>query len=220
MEIKSTIDIKPDKFNCLVYGESGVGKTTLASTLDNCLIVSMESGLLSLKDYEVDYIEVNSLEKLKSVLTEAANSSYDTIFIDSLTEIAQLMVAHCKTVYPNDNQVMKVYGLYNDMITKMIKFTRDMNKNVVYTALEKVDKDNVGVRFHLPDLSGSIATKCPALFDFVFNLSVFEQDEKEVRALLTSNKNNYICKSRTRNLSEYEPANLGKVINKAFNIKE
>ena len=119
MKIKSTIDIKPDKFNALIYGESRSGKTTLAHTLDNCLIISPERGLLSLKQYPVDYMEVSTLDELKQALVIASKSDYETIFIDSLTEISQQMVAHAKTVYPNDNQVMKVYGLHKEMITQL-----------------------------------------------------------------------------------------------------
>ena len=219
MIIKSTKDIEPVIFNCLVYGESGAGKTTLASTLDNCLVISIESGLLSLKKFDVDYIEVVTLEDLKSALIMASTTDYKTIFIDSLTEISQRMVEFAKKQYPNDNQIMKVYGMHADMINSMMKFTRDMNKNIVYTALEKVEKDNIGVRYHVPDLAGSIATKSPALFDFVFNLSVFNKDDQEHRYLLTSKKNNYICKSRAT-LDDYEEPHLGNIIKKAFNTGE
>jgi ABC-type dipeptide/oligopeptide/nickel transport system ATPase component len=216
MQVKSTYDIKPTQLHALVYGQSGAGKTYLATTLKNALVISMESGLLTLKDHKIDYVEAKNLEELKAKLSEASKSSYDTIFIDSLTEISQQMVAHAKKIYPNDNQVMKVYGMHNDMITSMIKYTRDMNKNVIYTALEKVEKDNTGRRYHVPDLAGSIATKCPALFDFVFNLQVLEVDQKEVRTILTAKRENFICKSRTNNLNDFEPAHLGDIINKAF----
>ena len=215
MEIKSTSNIQPIKLNALVYGESGSGKTYLASTLNNCIIVSVESGLLTLKDFSVDYVEATTLEQLRSTLAELSTSKYDTIFIDSITEISQKMVEYAKAVYPNDNQIMKVYGLHNDMITKMIKYTRDMNKNIIYTALQKVDKDVTGIRYHVPNMAGSIASSCPALFDFVFNLSVIEKDNNDERLLLTSSKNNYICKSRVR-LDDYELPHLGNIINKAF----
>jgi hypothetical protein len=92
-----------------------------------------------------------------------------------------------------------------------------MNKNIFYTALEKVDKDELNRRFMLPDIVGSIAHKCPAYFDFVFNLRVFEKDNIKVRKLLTRAQDGYLCKDRSGELSEYEDANLGLIIKKVFN---
>ena len=224
MIIKKSNQIVASNINALIYGESGTGKTTLASTLgDKTLIVSLESGLLSLKDHDIDYVEIEGktgVEKIthfRQVLLEIAKSDYQNIFIDSLTEIAQAFVELAKHEYPDDRQTMKMWGFYNECITKLIKYTRDMNKNIFYTALAKVDKDEAGRRFILPDMAGSIASKSPAFFDFVFHLMVFEKDGEKKRALLTEKKNGCICKVRSGKLDEYEVAHLGNIINKVFN---
>jgi hypothetical protein len=65
-----------------------------------------------------------------------------------------------------------------------------------------------------PNLIGSSAVECPAFFDFVFHLEVFEKDEQKIRALLTDAKDNVLAKSRTNALKEYEPANLQLIFNK------
>lgn len=224
MQIKSTKDIKPNKINALIYGESGVGKTTLGGTLPpKTLIVSLESGLMSLKNKAIDYVEiegstgVEKINHLKSLLSQIAKSDYDTLFIDSLTEIAQCFVEYAKNEYPDDRQTMKMYGYYNELITKFIKYTRDLNKNVFYTCLQKTDKDEVGRRFHLPDMAGSIALRSPAYFDFVFTLRVFEKDGEKIRALQTSPDGGYICKDRSGILEQFESPDLGEIINKVFN---
>lgn len=224
MNIQNTNDIKPTKINCLIVGESGSGKTTLAKTLNGkTLIVSLESGLLSLKDSSIDYVNiegndgVQKVEHIKKLLPEIIASDYDNIYFDSLTDIAACFVEYAKKEYPDDRQTMKMFGYYGDMITKFIKYTRDMNKNVFYTALEKVTTDDVGRRFVLPDMMGAIASKSNAYFDFVMNLRVFEKDGEKVRALLTSSGGGYICKDRSGKLEEYEKPNLGDIINKVFN---
>ena len=49
------------KVKCLVYSEAGVGKTILNRTAPNNIVLSAESGLLSLQNDNVPYIEINSI---------------------------------------------------------------------------------------------------------------------------------------------------------------
>ena len=223
MQIKSTKDIKAERINALIYGQSGAGKTTLAGTLKGkTIIISLESGLLSLRSKDVDYIEikgeggVSKIAKIKEALNFVSKSDYVNVYIDSLTEIAQCFVEYAKHEYPEDRQTMKMWGRYSELITAFIKYCRDMDKNVFFTALEKTTQDDVGRRFCLPELPGSIATKCPAYFDLVFNLRVIKTDEKELRVLLTSSKENYICKDRSGKLQEYVKPDLGAIMHEVF----
>ena len=82
MEIKKTNDIVPTSLTALIVGQPSVGKTTLASTLPETLIVSCESGLLSLKNYKVDYIEINNIKTLTESLLFAKDSKYKNIYFD------------------------------------------------------------------------------------------------------------------------------------------
>jgi putative transposase len=76
MEILGAKDIHVGGIKCLIYGTAGTGKTTLASTLDpeKTLIVSFESGLLSLLDEpgmdKVQFVNVSTLKELNEIYTE------------------------------------------------------------------------------------------------------------------------------------------------------
>lgn len=219
MEVKNTKGIVPDQFHALIYGESGAGKTTLASTLDSVVVISVESGLLSLKGHDVPYVECTTLAQVREAIIWAAKSEYKNIFIDSLSEIASLVVDEAKKKFPDSKNTMQLWGLYNENITKMIKFTRDLKKNVIYTALEKVEKNETGKRYHLPDLPGSIASRAPQFFDFVFNLKVIQREDEKHRVLITDKQDRYVCKSRLV-LQEFEEPYLGKIIETAFKTGE
>ena len=91
-----------------------------------------------------------------------------------------------------------------------------MNKNVFYTCLQRDDKDDIGRVTHLPNLIGSIRESCPAMFDFVFAMRIFETEDEKKRALQTDSNDGYIAKDRSGKLNNYEPADLGAIINKVF----
>ena len=220
MKVSNTNDIKPTKVNALIYAPSGYGKTTLAKTLPpKTIVISLEAGLLSLKGSNVDYVEVDpkrKLESLREYLGEIVKSDYDTIFIDSLSEISQMFLEEAEKKFPDARNNMQKYGLYNQMMMAFIKYCRDLDKNVFFTALQKDDKDEIGRITHIPDLVGSISKKCQAYFDFVFCLMIFEKDDEKKRVLLTDAHDGYVAKDRSIHLDQYEPADLGLIIKKVF----
>lgn len=224
MDIKNTNDIVATKITALIVGESGAGKTTLAKTLPpKTIVISLEGGMLSLQGCNVDYIEIDckrKIESLRKILDDVSKSDYDNVMIDSLTEISQAFVEFAKLEYPDDRQTMKMYGYYNELMIRFIKYCRDMDKNIFFTALQKTIKDDIGRMYHHPEMIGSIAGKCVAYFDFVFALLVFEKDGVKKRALLTNKQDNYACKDRSGRLDAFEPPHLGDIINKVFDQKQ
>ena len=70
----------------LLYGAPKVGKTTMLSKLDNCLIIDTEQGANMLEGY----IEaINSREELVNLLKEATEGhEFDYVAIDTIDKIA------------------------------------------------------------------------------------------------------------------------------------
>ena len=88
-------------FNILVYGVSGVGKTTLAGSasavpdLSPVLFVDVEGGTLSLAGTypKVEVVPVQSfmdIQKIYDELYKTGGSGYRTVILDSLTEAQKL----------------------------------------------------------------------------------------------------------------------------------
>ena len=94
LNITSTSYIAALRLFVLVWGYSGVGKTSLSLTCPGkVLIVSAESGLLPLAGHNIDVIEISSWLEVQQLLNflnqESTKATYQWIFIDSLTEAAQ-----------------------------------------------------------------------------------------------------------------------------------
>lgn len=81
------------KLKALIYWNPKTGKTTFAWTAPNPLFICAENWLLSIKDKAPEYVEVKTLQELKDLYKwlKDTNPKYDTIVIDSLSEISKII---------------------------------------------------------------------------------------------------------------------------------
>ena len=217
MTVKNTKGLHTEQIKMLIYASSGVGKTTLAGTITDgiTVIISAESGLLCLSDKEIDVLEVKTFEQVRDAyLFVLKESNYDNIFIDSLTEISDILVSHLEKQpeFKDPKNTLKMWGEYNKKMTELIKGFRDLNKNVIFTALPD-DVQDSGVITKKPLIKGTATQKllC-SYFDEVFYLAI-DPITKE-RQIQTQPTSNIEAKDRSGKLLDYEEPNLQNIINK------
>lgn len=223
MKITKTNEVENHHIFALIVGASGVGKTSLAKTLphNETLIISAESGLLSIQDASIDVVEINSLSELKNVFTflSTNENKYKNIFIDSLTEMGEMIFHALKPEYEKS----QTFGLYNDYTDKIIatlKYLRGLVKyNIWITCLDKMTAKDFTEVISLDLVQKSLAKKIPALFDEVFHMQAVEHDGELKRVLVTDNSIVDFCKDRSGKLNKYELPDLGMINNKIFNTQ-
>ena len=241
MKTRSLKDYQADRLKILILGESGSGKTSLVRTLPDpkrTLVVSAESGLLSIAGVDSDVIDLtlddrdHPIEKserfasvartYKFLLTKEAQEKYDWVFIDSLTEIGQYLIDTLKVEFPNRKDSMVLFGENLYRMTSMVKAFRDLpHYNIVFTSLVVSEKDQENRRHLEADLVGKMSKKVNSLFDEVFYIfSTNELNEsgiytgKSKRKLLTGQTETMNCKDRSGALALYEEADLSMIARK------
>jgi len=205
----------------LVYSSSGAGKTVLCATSGMpTLILSAEAGLLSIQDAP-DYIhvvEVKTIEGIREVYNHlAAGTDYKMICIDSLSEIAEVILAYEKSITKDPRQA---YGALIDEMGDLIRAFRDLpNYHVLMTAkVERIKDEANGTLLYVPSMPGSkVAQQLPYWFDLVLAYRVDKDPDGNVtRWLQTQRDGSYEAKDRSGKLEAFEAPNMAEIISKVM----
>jgi len=213
-----------DTVKFLVHGRAGFGKTVLASTAPAPLILSAESGLLSLRDKNLPYIEINSMDDLNEAyefITESEDANqFQTICLDSVSEIAEVCLSENKKMYTDPRQA---YGQLSEQLSSALRAFRDINNKHVYFSCKqaRITDENSGISTYTPMMPGKTLTQgVPYYFDEVFALRIGEdEDGEEYRYLQTNPDISYEAKDRSGKLKHIERPDLTYIINKILGEK-
>ena len=217
INLKSTANVHSNGVKMLVYSQSGAGKTTLIKTLPNPIIISSESGLLSLEDCDIPYIEVNDMASLKEAYEYVTSDDcvqFESIALDSISEIAEVVLAAEKKKAKDGRMA---YGEMDTQMTEIIRAFRDIpNKHVYFTAKLEKQQDEMGRVMYFPSLPGNkTAQKLPYFFDLVMALRVEKDaDGNPQRALMVESDGLWLAKQRGTKLDAWEAPDLGAIISK------
>lgn len=210
----------------LVYAESGIGKTTLCATAPAPLIISAESGLLSLRKFSIPVITIKTLQDLNDAYNWVAAGKqgadqFQTICVDSITEIGEVVLAAAKKSVKDPRQA---YGELIEKMLEAIKNFRDLPGKNVYMAakMERAKDELSGMMLYGPSMPGAkLGPALPYYFDEVFNLRVMQTtDGQKYRALVTQPDMQYVAKDRSGALDPIEPPNLATIFSKIHGVAQ
>lgn len=218
----SPVQERSSYFNMLFYGDSGVGKTTLAGSADDVpqmrpvLVVDIEGGTESLKHSypDVDVVRVTTWKEMQAVydVLHSGNHEYKTIILDSLTEIQKFnmyeimhQLTQMRPDLDPDVPGMREWGKNLEQIRKFVRGFRDLELHTIFTSLAKTDKDQkTGITTTQPSLSGKMAGEVAAFLDVVcyyYVKQIGDGDDAEYkRMLLTQKTDQYVAKDRSGRL--------------------
>lgn len=208
---------------CAVYGASGTGKTTLAATLPAPFIISIESGMMSLRKHSFNGLIATNMQDFKDAYTWVTQSQearqFHSVMIDSVSELAEKILEQ-KLLTNKDGR--KAYGEMQQEIVPYIKGFRDLpGKNVVMTFKEEYVKDDVtGMMKWAPSMPGRQLIKdVPYWFDEVFRslVHVDQATGRRTHFLQCQRTGADEAKDRSGVLETYEPSDLSAIFAKIAN---
>ena len=222
IKIQNTKDLDLNQVKCVIYGGPGVGKTRLIASAPTPIIASAEAGLLSLVENEVDYVEITSMKDWDDFYKWAKSSNeannYETLGLDTLAEIAEVLVAELIPQYKDGRQAYKALA---DSMMPMLRKYRDLpNFHTVFTSkLIRVTPEEEGAQITEDLLMPGrvLGTQIPYLVDEYFKMEV---DRKGNGLLQTKPSRVSFAKDRSGALDNPEQPDMSLIIQKILNKRK
>ena len=177
----------------LLYGAPKVGKTTMLSKLDDCLIIDTEKGSRMIEGY---IQEVNSRDELIETLIaikESKDVKYKYIAIDTIDKVAEWAERRvCEeegVTSIADLAFGKGYGLVREKVSQTVSHFKEVAEHLIIIGHRKVayavTEGNPIVIPESIDLTGKLKNVVMAACDAIGY--VYRNDKEELMASFKSN---------------------------------
>jgi len=181
-------------FALLLIGAPKSGKSCLAGQFPRPYFVDIDNNLGSVrrhlskldstKEFFYDTVTEDAAGKpldtpfryeylTKLVLEACKSDKIDTIVIDSLTTLTDLILSHIMRV--NGRTVLQIqdWGTFQQLLLKLVYALRSSGKYIIFTAHEETQKDEVsGIVMYKLSLPGQLKDKLAAYFSDIWHTEV------------------------------------------------
>ena len=163
--------IIPETVAGLIYGQPGIGKSTIALSSPNPILIDAENGVHRVQtEYRVDTLQVQDYQE---ILDELPNlKEYQTIVFDTINEVLvhiekYIIKKNAKAVSADGKMNMYGYGLRSVEFKNLVNTIKYMGKNLIFVAHEVETKDDNGNTIIRPEISGKASAEIMKFLDFV-----------------------------------------------------
>lgn len=173
----------PEYIKALICGNPGVGKTKFSATSPKPFMLSAEGGLMSIHEDKVPYITIeklggiegvktliSTLQQKKEIREEQLGIEVKTFIIDTIDEVARLMMKEHLKSEGVSNARIQDYGWLKDTMTSFVRAVRNLDMHVIMTAHLKSVTDDSDTQKYLPAIDGSFAEAIAGYVDLAFVL--------------------------------------------------
>lgn len=158
----------------LVYGQPGIGKSTMALSAPNPVLFDFDGGVQRVNvAFQCPTLQVKSWEEALQALEELKGGEVDckTIVIDTAGKMLDFMSDY---IMRNDSKMrmrdgslsLKGYGARKVMFQNFLREVAMMGKNIVFVAHEREEKDGE-TKIVRPEIGGSSASDLMKELDLV-----------------------------------------------------
>lgn len=175
--------VASDKFHALIYGDSGSGKTHLLGTFPKVLILDTDNGVDTLSGLDVDVEhwatrvgDADSKEVWKAFLDRVdqfvKNPTHETLALDSLTTLGDMVVAHIVGKQNRTGLQLQDYTPIYDELSKLILKLRRSPTHMILTAHEETTRDEYNAKLIVRPLSigNQFPKRLPIFFNNIYNV--------------------------------------------------
>lgn len=155
LQVKKTL-------SALIYGQPGMGKTTLALSAPHPLLLDFDGGVHRVNAaHRVDTVQITKWEEVDEVMQSPEIADYATFVIDTAGKMLSFMD---KYIMQNNQKMRKAdgtlslqgYGVRKNMFINFVNQVLLMGKSVIFVAHEREEKNGEEKQIR-PEIGGSSA---------------------------------------------------------------
>ena len=155
LQVKKTL-------SALIYGQPGMGKTTLALSAPHPLLLDFDGGVHRVNAaHRVDTVQITKWEEVDEVMQSPEIADYATFVIDTAGKMLSFMD---KYIMQNNQKMRKAdgtlslqgYGVRKNMFINFVNQVSLMGKSVIFVAHEREEKNGEEKQIR-PEIGGSSA---------------------------------------------------------------
>jgi hypothetical protein len=210
------------KLKMLLYGPSGMGKSTFITTAPKVVVAACETGhgggLLSTADKNIDYVLPENYSELEQFCGGHGLEAYETIAIDGFSYATDTIIKNYALTIPrargpeSKKRQMGIlelddYQVLAELERRLLAKLLSLDKHIIVTCLMdnyQPPTEDRPEKFGSPDLPGMMRVGSAAMFDCVFRLwtkpalknPADPKSRYYQRVFLTEGDGKYLSKSR------------------------
>lgn len=137
----------PTTLKALLYGQPGIGKTTLALSAPDPLLLDFDGGVHRVRaQHQSPTVQVRSWEEVQQVLTQEDLSGFKTLVIDTAGKMLDFMSAYLIKTNPKNGTAggqlaINGYGARKAMFIQFLTQVSMLGLNLIFVAHDSEEKD-------------------------------------------------------------------------------
>ena len=171
----------PNTIKIMIYGQAGMGKSTLALSTPKPLLLDFDNGVkrINMSHLEgIDTVQIGSWQDVQAVLQEDL-SAYRTIVVDTIGKMMDFIITYkCGTRQPS----IRDWGGINQEFSWLTRSLGSLNKNVVFVAHRDTRKEGDDTVF-IPALREKSYNSIVTELDLLGYLEMKNEKGRQVRTI-------------------------------------
>lgn len=201
--IKPNEPIQINAIKLYIYGDPSIGKTSLGMTCPNALLIDADMGVYRAGSLRRSDVQMANYWNQVNALEEADLTPYDTIVIDTVGRLLDVIKNHVAesshNVKSDGGLKQNAFGIANNLFAGFVNRMIGYGKNVVFLAHATEDKDGDEM-IKRPDLGGKNRQEVHRLSDCMAYYCIEKGRNAKARKVLKFGKSDALHTKDCANL--------------------
>lgn len=169
----------------LIYGEPGTGKSTLALSSPNPVMLDADNGMKRVqKRFQMPSLPMKSYQDVLDLLDTTELDAFDTIVPDTLGAMVAMigdwvMLKDPKNRKKDGSLALAGYGAINTEFARFVRLVKSKGKYLLFVAHGKEEKDGDSTKVR-PDCVGSSGKELVKTLDFMGYIEMHGDDRRTI----------------------------------------